>query len=61
MTNSLGIEPCIRECRIAWWSPQVIRPGHAAGEIVELTVLVGVYNMRTGVAEVLGIDPQPPA
>jgi hypothetical protein len=61
MTNSLGIEPSIRECRIARWAPQVIRPGHAVGQIVELTVLIGAYNMRTSAAEVHGIDPQPPA
>jgi 4-carboxymuconolactone decarboxylase len=30
-------------------------------EIVELTVLIGTYNMHTRVVEALGIDPEPPA
>ena len=38
-----------------------LRPHFNEREIVELTVLIGTYNMHTRVVEALGIDPEPPA
>jgi alkylhydroperoxidase family enzyme len=36
-----------------------LRPHFSEREIVELTVLVGIYNMHTRVFTALGIDPEP--
>jgi 4-carboxymuconolactone decarboxylase len=36
-----------------------LRPHFSERQIVELTVLIGIYNMHTRVFKALGIDPEP--
>ncbi len=36
-----------------------LRPYFSERQLVELTVLIGTYNMHTRVVEALGIDPEP--
>ncbi len=38
---------------------EALRPHFSERQIVELTVLIGIYNMHTRVFMALGIDPEP--
>jgi 4-carboxymuconolactone decarboxylase len=38
---------------------EALRPHFSERQIVELTVLIGIYNMHTRVFTALGIDPEP--